>query len=43
MAPKVLFIYTSASKTLTGGATGWYLPEAAHPYYGPSDIYLLIA
>ncbi|KZV65678.1 class I glutamine amidotransferase-like protein [Peniophora sp. CONT] len=29
----VLMVYTSCSKTLTGGATGWYLPEAAHPYY----------
>ncbi|KAF8165395.1 ThiJ/PfpI [Crassisporium funariophilum] len=31
--PSVLFVYTSANKTLTGGQTGWYLPEAAHPYY----------
>ncbi|KAF9006433.1 ThiJ/PfpI [Cyathus striatus] len=31
--PSVLFVYTSAEKTLTGAATGWYLPEAAHPYY----------
>ncbi|KAI0308707.1 class I glutamine amidotransferase-like protein [Amylostereum chailletii] len=30
---RILFIYTSASKTLTGNETGWYLPEAAHPYY----------
>ncbi|KAF8058533.1 ThiJ/PfpI [Lyophyllum atratum] len=29
----VLFVYTSANKTLTGNQTGWYLPEAAHPYY----------
>lgn len=26
-------VYTSASTSLTGGKTGWYLPEAAHPYY----------
>ncbi|KIJ56856.1 hypothetical protein M422DRAFT_40432 [Sphaerobolus stellatus SS14] len=31
--PKVLFVYTSANKNLKGGQTGWYLPEAAHPYY----------
>ncbi|PPQ79551.1 hypothetical protein CVT25_003433 [Psilocybe cyanescens] len=31
--PAVLFVLTSANKTLTGGHTGWYLPEAAHPYY----------
>jgi len=30
---KVLFVLTSANKTLTGAQTGWYLPEAAHPYY----------
>ncbi|THG97419.1 hypothetical protein EW145_g7618 [Phellinidium pouzarii] len=33
MSPTVLFVFTSANKTLTGGQTGWYLPEAAHPYY----------
>ncbi|KAG6860995.1 hypothetical protein C0995_005015 [Termitomyces sp. Mi166 len=31
--PSVLFVFTSANKTLTGGQTGWYLPEAAHPYW----------
>ncbi|GAB1519261.1 hypothetical protein RhiTH_002327 [Rhizoctonia solani] len=31
--PSVLFVFTSANKTLTGAQTGWYLPEAAHPYY----------
>ncbi|KAG8983144.1 hypothetical protein FRB90_006279 [Tulasnella sp. 427] len=30
---KILFIFTSASKTLLDKPTGWYLPEAAHPYY----------
>ncbi|KLO14931.1 ThiJ/PfpI [Schizopora paradoxa] len=30
---KILFVFTSADKTLTGKQTGWYLPEAAHPYY----------
>ncbi|KAF5388258.1 hypothetical protein D9615_000365 [Tricholomella constricta] len=29
----VLFVLTSANKTLAGNQTGWYLPEAAHPYY----------
>ncbi|KAF9534873.1 class I glutamine amidotransferase-like protein [Crepidotus variabilis] len=34
MAPKnILFVLTSADKTFTGLPTGWYLPEAAHPYY----------
>ncbi|KAI5124983.1 hypothetical protein M0805_007408 [Coniferiporia weirii] len=33
MVPKILFVFTSADKTLTGSNTGWYLPEAAHPYY----------
>jgi len=33
MSPSILFVFTSASKTLTGSPTGWYLPEAAHPYY----------
>lgn len=31
--PSVLFILTSADKVLDGKPTGWYLPEAAHPYY----------
>ncbi|KAK2466169.1 hypothetical protein APHAL10511_001811 [Amanita phalloides] len=31
--PSVLFVLTSCNKTLTGKQTGWYLPEAAHPYY----------
>jgi len=33
MPSKILFVLTSANKTLTGAQTGWYLPEAAHPYY----------
>ncbi|KII94812.1 hypothetical protein PLICRDRAFT_86276 [Plicaturopsis crispa FD-325 SS-3] len=33
MPSRVLFIFTSASKTSTGAPAGWYLPEAAHPYY----------
>jgi putative intracellular protease/amidase len=31
MPQPVLFVLTSASKLLNGAATGWYLPEAAHP------------
>ncbi|KAF9462591.1 ThiJ/PfpI [Collybia nuda] len=31
--PAILFVLTSASKTLGGRDTGWYLSEAAHPYY----------
>ncbi|KAG8944781.1 hypothetical protein FRC04_001519 [Tulasnella sp. 424] len=30
---QILFIFTSASKTLLDNPAGWYLPEAAHPYY----------
>ncbi|KAI0265090.1 ThiJ/PfpI [Gloeopeniophorella convolvens] len=30
---RILFVYTSASQSLQGNPTGWYLPEAAHPYY----------
>lgn len=33
MAPRVLFVFTSVNKSLTGHPTGWYLPEAAHPYW----------
>jgi len=33
MPASILFIFTSADKTLTGKPTGYYLPEAAHPYY----------
>lgn len=29
----ILFIFTSADKALNGAPIGWYLPEAAHPYY----------
>ncbi|BGP52475.1 hypothetical protein JCM8202_000121 [Rhodotorula sphaerocarpa] len=29
----VLFVLTSHDKFLSGNPTGWYLPEAAHPYY----------
>ncbi|KAJ7281857.1 class I glutamine amidotransferase-like protein [Mycena rebaudengoi] len=31
--PSVLFVFTSATKSLDGGPCGWWLPEAAHPYY----------
>ncbi|KAF5389957.1 hypothetical protein D9757_003566 [Collybiopsis confluens] len=31
--PSILFVFTSVDKNLKGGQTGWYLPEAAHPYY----------
>ncbi|CAF4550094.1 unnamed protein product [Rotaria sp. Silwood2] len=30
---KVLFVLTSHDKLLNGHPTGWYLPEAAYPYY----------
>ncbi|RXW17446.1 hypothetical protein EST38_g8416 [Candolleomyces aberdarensis] len=31
--PSVLFVFTSAPKTFTDAPAGWYLPEAAHPYW----------
>ncbi|KAJ7704808.1 ThiJ/PfpI, partial [Mycena rosella] len=31
--PSILLVFSSVSTTLTGAPTGWYLPEAAHPYY----------
>jgi len=30
---KILMIFSSAPITVTGKPAGWYLPEAAHPYY----------
>jgi len=30
---RILMIFTSADKALDGAQTGYYLPEAAHPYY----------
>ncbi|KZV65124.1 class I glutamine amidotransferase-like protein [Peniophora sp. CONT] len=33
----ILMVFTSCDKTLTGKAAGWYLPEAAHPYYSFVD------
>lgn len=35
MAKRILFIFTSNDRLVnTSIKTGWYLPEAAHPYYG---------
>ncbi|KAI0638005.1 class I glutamine amidotransferase-like protein [Trametes polyzona] len=39
MPKRILFVFTSVNKTLTGAQTGWYLPEAAHPYYVLSPKY----
>ncbi|KAF8484438.1 class I glutamine amidotransferase-like protein [Russula ochroleuca] len=33
MSQRILFVLSSAEKSLQGDPTGWYLPEAAHPYY----------
>ncbi|KAI0711066.1 class I glutamine amidotransferase-like protein [Cerioporus squamosus] len=33
MPNRILFVLTSTEETLLGKPTGWYLPEAAHPYY----------
>lgn len=35
--PAVLIVLTSATETARGRPTGWYLPEAAHPYYVLAD------
>lgn len=35
MAKRILFVFTSNDRLVnTSVKTGWYLPEAAHPYYG---------
>ncbi|KAK4684362.1 hypothetical protein P7C73_g5818, partial [Tremellales sp. Uapishka_1] len=41
--PSVLFVFTSADRLLDGAATGWYLPEAAHPYYVLKPDFNLVA
>ncbi|EPQ58984.1 class I glutamine amidotransferase-like protein [Gloeophyllum trabeum ATCC 11539] len=41
MPGRILFVFTSCNKTLTGGNTGWYLPEAAHPYYTLAPHYTI--
>jgi putative intracellular protease/amidase len=41
MPSRILFVFTSANKTLTGAQTGWYLPEAAHPYYVLSSTHTI--
>ncbi|CAE7127277.1 unnamed protein product [Rhizoctonia solani] len=33
MSSRILFVYTSADKSPSGTPTGWWLAEAAHPYY----------
>ncbi|CAE6511490.1 unnamed protein product [Rhizoctonia solani] len=33
MPSRILFVYTSADKSPSGTPTGWWLAEAAHPYY----------
>ncbi|CAE6511480.1 unnamed protein product [Rhizoctonia solani] len=33
MPSRILFVFTSAQKSLTGSPTGWWLSEASHPYY----------
>ncbi|GAA5892146.1 hypothetical protein JCM6882_005708 [Rhodosporidiobolus microsporus] len=37
MAHKILFVLSSHDKFPSGAPTGWYLPEAAHPYYVVKD------
>ncbi|KAJ8593303.1 class I glutamine amidotransferase-like protein [Rhizopogon salebrosus TDB-379] len=41
MTKRILFVFTSADRTLTGANTGWYLPEAAHPYYVLSPHFII--
>lgn len=38
---KILFVLSSHPKMLDGKPTGWYLPEAAHPYYVLSPHYAI--
>ncbi|CAF0884019.1 unnamed protein product [Rotaria sp. Silwood1] len=38
---KILFVLTSHDKLLNGHPTGWYLPEAAHPYYVLEDHFTI--
>ncbi|CAF3440740.1 unnamed protein product, partial [Rotaria sp. Silwood2] len=38
---KLLFVLTSHDKLLNGHPTGWYLPEAAHPYYLLEDHFII--
>ncbi|CUA75727.1 hypothetical protein RSOLAG22IIIB_06034 [Rhizoctonia solani] len=33
MSPRILFVFTSTDKSPSGTPTGWWLAEAAHPYY----------
>ncbi|KAF8320728.1 class I glutamine amidotransferase-like protein [Clavulina sp. PMI_390] len=39
MSASILFVLSSASKNLDGHPTGWYLPEAAHPYWALAPHY----
>jgi putative intracellular protease/amidase len=43
MPSRILFVFTSTNKTLTGAQTGWYLPEAAHPYYVLNEYVHILA
>eukprot|EP01117_Protostelium_nocturnum_P005264 TRINITY_DN1917_c0_g1_i1.p1 TRINITY_DN1917_c0_g1~~TRINITY_DN1917_c0_g1_i1.p1 ORF type:complete len:229 (-),score=59.13 TRINITY_DN1917_c0_g1_i1:76-762(-) len=36
---KILFVLSSHDRLLNGKPTGWYLPEAAHPFYVLSPHY----
>ncbi|KAI5834544.1 class I glutamine amidotransferase-like protein [Schizophyllum commune Tattone D] len=39
MASKILIVFTSCDKLPNGAEAGWYLPEAAHPYYALSPSF----
>ncbi|OSC98966.1 class I glutamine amidotransferase-like protein [Trametes coccinea BRFM310] len=39
MPKRILFVFTSVDKTLKDAPTGWYLPEAAHPYFALAQKY----
>ncbi|GFZ52034.1 hypothetical protein JCM24511_09806 [Saitozyma sp. JCM 24511] len=43
MTQPVLFIFTSADKLLDGHPTGWYLPEAAHPFWVLREHFPIVA
>jgi putative intracellular protease/amidase len=38
----ILFVLTSADKTLDGKPIGWYLPEAAHPWFALRDYFNIV-
>ncbi|GAA5972652.1 hypothetical protein JCM11641_002956 [Rhodosporidiobolus odoratus] len=42
MPAKILFVLSSHDQLLNGTPTGWFLPEAAHPYYALEKDYEIV-